>query len=125
MRDTHLNDQTILLSFLLFVAAPLQANGLITPPLWGLLFGLVLIPGVFMVSGSKFAVGLILLAIALVVVAAVAGSRRPSNFDKLLDDIAWLIAGFTLATVVARAVFAPGRVTIASLVERFSISSSD
>jgi hypothetical protein len=111
LNDRLLTVQTLSLSFLLFVAAPLQANGLFTPPLFGLLFGLVLVPGVFMVLGNRIAVGLILVAIALVIVAAIMGGRQPSNVDKLLDDIAWLIGGLTLSVVVARAVFAPGRVT--------------
>jgi len=114
--NQHLNDrlltaQTVSLSVLLFVAAPLQANGFFTLPLFGLLFGFVLIPGVFMVWGNRVAVVLILVAIALVVVAAGMGARQPSTIDMLLDDIAWLIAGLTLGVVVARAVFAPGKVT--------------
>jgi hypothetical protein len=55
-----------------------------------------------MVRGNRPAVVLILIAIALVVVAAEMGARQPSTIDKLLDDIAWLIAGLTLAVVVAR-----------------------
>jgi hypothetical protein len=59
-----------------------------------------------MVSGNRAAVVLMLVAITLVVVvAAGVGARQPST-DKLLDDIAWLIAGLTLSVVVARAVFA-------------------
>jgi hypothetical protein len=111
LSDQLLTVQTLSLSVLLFVAAPLQANGLLTPPFFGLLFGFVLIPGVFMVSGNRGAVVLILVAIALVVAAAAIGARHPSTVDRLLDDIAWLIAGLTLSGIVARAVFAPGKVT--------------
>ena len=94
-----------------------QANGLFTPPIFCLLFGLVLVPGIFMVSANKIAVGLILVAIVLVIVAAIMGARQPSNVAKLLDDIAWLIWGLTLSViVVARAVFAPGRVTFRRVV---------
>jgi hypothetical protein len=112
LNDRLLMVQTILMAILLFVAAPLQANGLFTAPLFGILFGLVLIPGVLMVRGNTFAVTLILIAIALVIVAAAKGVRAPSNVDKILDDIAWLIGGLTLSAVVARAVYAPGKVTI-------------
>ncbi len=36
--------------------------------------------------------------------------------DKLLDAVSWLIAGLTLSAVVARAVFAPGKVTFHRIV---------
>lgn len=111
LNDRLLPVLTILLSALLFVAAPLQANGVITTPLWGLLFGLVLIPAAFMVASNRLAVVLILVAIVLVIVASGMNWRQPSIVDKFIDDIAWLIAGLTLSVVVARSVFAPGRVT--------------
>ena len=102
---------TILLSVLLFVAAPLQANGVLSAPWFGLLFGLLLIPAGFLVSGNRLAVVLVLVAMAVNAVAVVIGWRQPSAMDKLLDAVSWLIAGLTLSAVVARAVFAPGRVT--------------
>jgi hypothetical protein len=52
----------------------------------------------------------------LVVVAAVMGWRQPSVTDKLLDAVAWLIAGLTLSAIVARAVFAPGKVSFHRIV---------
>ena len=76
---------------------------------FGLIFGLMLVPAAFMVSGNKFAVGATLIAIALVVAASQL-ELRDSLVDKYLDSVAWLIAGLTLSTVVARAIFAPGRV---------------
>lgn len=115
-RHEQLGDQlltalTILLSVLLFIVAPLQANGVLPAPSFGLLFGLVLIPAGFIVSGNRLALILILSAMALVVVAVAMGWRQPSVMDKLLDAVAWLIAGLTLSAFVARAVFAPGKVT--------------
>jgi len=111
---TRLSDQllttlTILLSALLFVVAPMQANGVVSGYYFGLIFGLMLVPAAFMVSGNKFAVGATLIAIALVVAASQL-ELRDSLLDKYLDAGAWLIAGLTLSTVVARAIFAPGRV---------------
>jgi hypothetical protein len=38
--------------------------------------------------------------------------RQPSVIDLYLDATAWIIAGVTLSVVIARAVFAPGRVTL-------------
>jgi hypothetical protein len=114
--DQLLTALTILLSVLLFVAAPLQANGVLPAPLFGLFFGLVLIPAGFFVSGNRLAVVLILVAMVLVVVAAVMGWRQPSVTDKLLDAVAWLIAGLTLSAIVARAVFAAGKVSFHRIV---------
>src|SRR5262249_38882315 len=48
---------------------------------------------------------------ALVVVGTVLRLRQPSSLDLFLDAGAWAIAGLTLSFVVARAVFAPGRIT--------------
>jgi hypothetical protein len=110
--DQLLTALTILLSALLFVAAPLQANGVLSAPL----FGLMLIPASFIVSGNRVAVVLMLVAMALIVVAVVMGWRQPSVTDRLLDAVAWLIAGLTLGVVVARAVFAPGTVTLHRIV---------
>jgi hypothetical protein len=108
INDQLLTALTILLSLLLFVVAPLQANGIISGASFGVVFGLILIPAAFMVSGSKFAVGAILVAFALIFTAAI---RQGGIADKYLDVVAWLIAGLTLSTVVSRAVFAPGKVT--------------
>jgi len=108
INDQILTTLTILLSFLLFVMAPLQANGVISGTLFGVMFGLTLIPAIFMLSDDWAAVGAILVALVLVFTAAV---REGSLTDRYLDAVAWLIAGLTLSVVVARAVFAPGRIT--------------
>jgi hypothetical protein len=102
---------TIFLSVLLFVAAPLQANGVLSGSWFGLLFGLLLIPAAFLVWDNRFAVVLILGAMAVNAVAVVIGWRQPSAMDKLLDAISWLIAGLALGADVAFAVFASGKVT--------------
>jgi hypothetical protein len=69
-QNERFNDQlltvlTILLSVLLFVAAPLQANSVLSAPLFGLLFGLVLVPAAFIASGNRTAIISILVALAL------------------------------------------------------------
>jgi hypothetical protein len=84
--------------------------------LFGVFFGLLLIPASFIVSGNRVAVVLMLVAMAIIVVAVVMGWRQPSVTDRLLDAVAWLIAGLTLGAVVARAVFAPGTVTFHRIV---------
>jgi Ion channel len=108
LNDQLLTAMTTLLSLLLFVVAPLQANGIISGTSFGIMFGLILIPAGFMVSGSGVAVGAILLAFTLVLTAAI---RQGTIVDKYLDVVSWLIVGLTLSIVVARAVFAPGKVT--------------
>ena len=106
----RINDQllivlTILLSLLLFVIGPAQANGVISGTVLGVIFGIVLIPATVMVWGNRMAVAAILVAFGLVFVAAI---RQGTLLDRYLDAIAWFIAGLTLSIVVARAVFARG-----------------
>jgi hypothetical protein len=111
LSDSLLTVLTVLLSILLFVVAPLQATGVLAPGYVGFGFGLVLIPAAVIVSSSRVAVGLILVAIVLVFVAAFLELQQSTEIDIVLDALAWLIAGLTLSTAVARAVFGPGKVT--------------
>jgi hypothetical protein len=117
LRDPGLSDQllttlTILLSLLVFVVAPLQANGIIAGRYFGLIFGCVLIPAAFMLAANLVAAG----SIILIVIASEMEFRQSTVADAYLDAIAWLIAGITLSAVVARAVFGPGKVTFHRIV---------
>jgi hypothetical protein len=109
--DPLLTALTIMLAVLLFVVGPLQAAGVASAHHFGIAFGLVLVVAVFIVSGSGVALAGILAAVAVIVVSTVLRLRHPSAVDIYLDAAAWLIAGVTLSIVVARAVFAPGKVT--------------
>jgi RimJ/RimL family protein N-acetyltransferase len=80
-----------------------------------LCFEAVLILAAFTVSGSRVAPGAILVAIALV--AAAMALEQSSTVEVYLDSLAWLIASLTLAIVVARAVFAPGKVTFHRIIK--------
>ena len=111
LSDPILTLLTLMFSILLFVIAPMQANGVVTGNHLGYFFGLVLLPAAFLYSRNLFAVGPISIAIALVVAAALVDVDRSSRIDLYLDSAAWLIAGLALSVVVARAVFGPGRVT--------------
>ncbi len=111
LQDPLLTALTILLAVLMFVIAPLQASGLLAVHYFGIAFALVLALAVFIVSGSPAAVGATLLAVALVVGATLLRLRHPSLLDIYLDASALMISGLTLGIVVARAVFAPGRIT--------------
>jgi len=109
--DPLLTTLTILIIFLMFVVAPLQAKGIIAFTEFGFLFALVLVAGVFVLSGNLTAVIAMLIAVGMAGTGAVFRLKAPSIHDTYLFSGAWLILGITLAWVVARAVFAPGRVT--------------
>lgn len=114
--DKLLTVLTILLSLLVFVVAPLQANGVITGRYFGLIFGVVLIPAAFMLLANWVAAGSIVFSIVLILIASEMEFRQSTVADAYLDLIAWLIAGITLSAVVARAVFGPGKVTFHRIV---------
>jgi len=121
LRDPELSDKllttlTILLSLLVFVVAPLQANGVIAGRYFGLIFGCVLVPAAFMLAANWVAAGSIVCAIVLIVIASEMEFRQSTVADAYLDAFAWLIAGITLSVVVARAVFGPGKVTFHRIV---------
>ncbi len=112
LHDPALTVLTILLAILMFIVGPLQAVGVLGAHHFAIAVAFVLVVGIFIVSGSAAAVTAMLVAIALVVAATAMRLRHPSFVDLYLDAIAWMTAGVTLIFVVARAVFAPGRVTL-------------
>ena len=109
--DPLLTTLTVMLAALLLLVGPLQSAGVVAAHHFGIAFGLVILAAMFIVSGSGVARAALIVAVALIVLATVLGSRQPSAIDIYLDATAWLIAGVTLGIVVARAVFAPGKVT--------------
>jgi len=109
--DPLLTALTILLLVMMFVVAPLQALGVFAFQVCELLLAIMLVAGVFVISGSRIAVAAMLVALAMIVTGAVLRIRSPSILDLNLFAGAWLIVGVTLAWAVARAIFAPGRVT--------------
>jgi hypothetical protein len=109
--DPLLTVLTLLLSFLLFVLAPMQAAGAVTGRHFGYFFVLVLLPAAFLYSRNFLVSVPIAIAIALVVTAAVLDFENSPRTDLYLDSTAWLLAGLALSVVVAGAVFGPGRIT--------------
>ena len=109
--DPLLTALTILLVVMLFVVAPLQAQGIFAFQVFELVLALFLVGGVFFMSGSRWAVIAMLVALAMVVTGAVLRIRSPSILDLNLFAASWLIMGVTMGWVVARATFAPGRIT--------------
>lgn len=110
LSDPLLTALTVTMAVLMFVIGPMQAAGITGAHHFGIAFAFLLVAAVFVVSASWVALMATLFAITLVVVATILRLRQPSVIDIYLDATAWLIAGVTLGTVVARAVFAPGKV---------------
>jgi hypothetical protein len=110
--DELLTALTVLVVVMLFIIAPLQASGLIFFQLFELVFALVLVAGVFVLSGNRIAVVAMLISLMIAIAGVISRLSGPSKLDINLFAGAWLIMGVTLAWVVSRAVFAPrGRVT--------------
>jgi hypothetical protein len=109
--DRLLTVLTVLLILMLFVFAPLQAVGIETFQVLGFASALALIGGAFFLSGSPAVAIALAAAFIMAGTAAVARHAAPSTLDVHLFAGALLIMGTTLAYVVARAVFAPGRVS--------------
>jgi Ion channel len=109
--DRLLTWLTLLLMVLTFVIVPLHAEGLIVTQ--GYVFAIVLVMASCIV-GAPAGVGALiamLFGVALAVAAVVARLMDHPRPRMVLDATAWVTVGAALAYVVARAVFAPGRVT--------------
>jgi hypothetical protein len=103
---------TGLLVLMIFVFAPLQAEGLHAFQGFAIAGLLVIIGGVLIISASPTALTLICLAFAAnVAVFLMRLAQPPWAYNLHLLASAWLIISITLGTIVARAVFRRGRVT--------------
>jgi hypothetical protein len=109
--DPLLTALTVLLMLMLFVFAPLQAIGFKAFQVLGFVSALVIIGGVYLMSGSPLVVVALLAAFIMAGTAAVSRISAPSVLDVYLLAGALLIMGVVLICVVARTVFSPGRVT--------------
>jgi Ion channel len=109
--DPLLTVLTVLLILMLFVFAPLQALGIKMFQVLGFVSALGLIGGAFFMSGSPVIAVALLAAFIMAGTAAVSRLHAPSTPDVYLFAGALLIMGTTLGYVVARAVFATGRVS--------------
>ena len=110
--DSLLTVLTVLLMVMMFVIAPLQAT--FDGSLWhfALPVALLMILTALVISGSFVATTLMIFAFGLnVVVAANQLRGLPGDLDLHLLALSWLINSLTLGVVVARAVFAEGRVS--------------
>jgi Ion channel len=111
-KDPLLTALTVLLLLMLFLFAPLQAAvGIKVFQVLDFASALGIIGGVFLMSGSPAVAAAMLTALIMAATSAISRLSAPSVLDVYLFAGALLIMGVTLAGVVARTVFAPGRVT--------------
>ena len=110
--DALLTALTGLLVVMLFVIAPLQALGIFIFQAFELFFAIILVAGVFVMSGSRIAFAAMVVSLLMATIGAISRIKAPSIFDINLFAGSLLIMGITLGVVVSRAVFAPGRVTL-------------
>jgi hypothetical protein len=85
--DPLLTALTIMIAVLLFVVAPLQVAGALTGHYVGFVFEAALILAALMVSGSRVALGAILVAMALVAVAMALELYQPSIVEVSLHRV--------------------------------------
>jgi Ion channel len=109
--DRLLTALTLLVIVMLFVIAPLQASGLFVFQAFELAFALVLVAGVFVMSGSRIAVVAMLASLLTATAGGIHRIVTPSAIDINLFAASWLIMTITLGSVVAGMVFSQGRVT--------------
>jgi hypothetical protein len=109
--DPLLTGLTAILILMMFVFAPLQAIGFRVFQVLEFMSALCLIGGAFLMSGNPTVVIALIFALLMAGTAAVSRLSAASILDVYLFAGALLIMGVTLGYVVARAVFAPGRVS--------------
>ena len=109
--DPLLTVLTALLAVMLFVIAPLQALGYFFFQIFEFTLAIILVACVFVLSGSRVAGLAMSVALVMLVIGAIIRRRSPSTIDLDLFVGSWLILGTVVAWAVARAAFAPGRVT--------------
>ena len=119
--DQALTVLAIELAVAIFIVAPLGVlaprTGLVLPlVLLALVVTPVLLAGLLVASHNGVAMGAVFVAIALIASGIAFGFERASVLATWLHLIGSLIMGCALTWVVARAVFAPGRVTFHRLV---------
>ena len=114
--DRLLSVLTVLLLIMLFVVAPFHAAGIEMFEAFGAIVALVMVAGVFVISASPTATLVILAGFSLNVFVVISRLIRPSTYDLYLVAAAWLVIVCTLAVVVARTVFAQGRVSFHRIV---------
>jgi hypothetical protein len=111
LSDPLLTVLTIVFALMLFVIAPLHAAGIFASEDVGLGVAVIVICTAVFAYGLSPAVFVLVAALGIAVAASVLRHRHQTPLDLYLDATAWVLLGIALSWVVARAVFAPGRIT--------------
>src|ERR1700712_3850553 len=88
--DPLLTALTVLLFVMLFIIAPLQASGIFLFQAFELFFAIILIGGVFVMSGSRIAAVAMLAALVMASTGAIFRLTAPSILDIHPFSGAWL-----------------------------------
>jgi hypothetical protein len=110
--DRLLSFLTVLLALMLFVFAPLEAIGIVVFQKFEFTTALLIIGGVFFITGNgTTTTAAMLIAFGMAIAAAILRLNSPSVTDVYFLSGALLIMAVTLTVASARAVFSPGRVS--------------
>jgi hypothetical protein len=111
-RDRILTGLTLLMALHLFVVAPLSAIHAFNLHPIGIALVILLAGALLILSQSVVPVAGIVVVIALLGATLVLRAHgAPATLDVCLEATGWLLLGLVIIWVVARALFAPGRIT--------------
>jgi voltage-gated potassium channel Kch len=96
---------------LIFVIIPLASVGMMPGFVLAAMFILFVLATLVVTSRSRWAAGVVLIAVLLSPVGAFVHAEHPTGFTESLNLGGRLLALSALSVVIARAVFGPGRVT--------------
>ncbi len=111
-REPGLTALLIVEASLIFIAVPLASIGVMPEMIVPALFVLLVIAILVVTSRSHVAAGVVIVAVALSPFGVLVHAEHPSVLTEWLSAIGRLLALAALSYVIARAVFAPGRVTL-------------
>jgi hypothetical protein len=112
LHDPALTVLLIVQLIAMFVLTPLAAMGVPLPPLMVELLLSTVIGIVMLITVSRWAIALAVLSVALIIYAEFLRISRPSVLSDWIGHVGTILGFSTLSWVVARAVFAGGRVNV-------------
>jgi hypothetical protein len=112
LRDPALTVLLVVQLVAIFVLTPIAAVGVPIPALLVELLLSAVIGIVMLITVSRWAIALALLSVGLIIVAEFLRISRPSELSDWIGHCGTILGFSTLSWVVARAVFAGGRVNV-------------
>ena len=112
LRDPALTVLLMVQLTAMFVLTPLAAMGVPIPPLMVELLLSAVIGIVMLITVSRWAIALAVLSVALIIAAEFLRIDRPSELSDWIGHGGTILGFSTVSWVVARAVFAGGRVNV-------------